>query len=364
MQGNVDDVSLIRYIVDGLCLPADRKCALYEATILKEEKKDAAKASKYTVAYKRNNEAIEKRKNHCCNGESVDHKRADCKSETKCFRCNMTGHMSRNCPQNTKLVNLAVKEERLKTILLNKSKVTALIDTGADVTIITKSLCSSFKNVILLENDTNLYGLGNVKTRPIGRFEDDILIDGIQKNHLDLENEFFHVSIDEDSKKYTAFVTKDDLFQFNKTPFGFCNSPAALMRFVNNIFQDLINEDILELYMDDIIIYGDTADKCITKMRTVLERAKKWNLKIKCKTCCFLPTKIKFLGHIVEDGKVYPGEEKPKAVSKFPIPKNIKAVQSFLGLTGFFRRFIKNYAGIAQQLTNLLAKNVPWVKSS
>lgn len=72
--------------------------------------------------------------------------------------------------------------------------------------------------------------------------------------------------------------------------------------------------------------------------------------------CSFLKTKISFLGHLVEDSKIMPDTEKVKAVERFPTPKDVRAVQSFLGLTGFFRKFIPNYALIAKPLTNLLRK--------
>lgn len=174
---------------------------------------------------------------------------------------------------------------------------------------------------------------------------------------MDLENGFFHVPIEESSKKFTAFVTKEGLFEFNRTPFGFCNSPAVFIRFINHVFQQLMNEDILDLYMDDIIIHGRTADECLIRMEKVFGTAAANGLKIKWKKCHFLQTRIHFLGHIIEDGQIWPGKEKTNAVSKFPLPRNVKGLQSFLGLTGFFRKFIKNYAHIARPLTNLLRKD-------
>lgn len=93
------------------------------------------------------------------------------------------------------------------------------------------------------------------------------------------------------------------------------------------------------------------------KLKAVLEEASKYNLRIKWKKCHFLQGKINFLGHTVEDGKIWPGQEKTQAVRKFASPKNIKGVQSFLVLTGFFRKFIKGCAQIARPLTDLLKKD-------
>jgi len=102
--------------------------------------------------------------------------------------------------------------------------------------------------------------------------------------------------------------------------------------------------------MDDIVIHAETADECLGKLQKVLDAAAEYGLKIKWKKCRFLQSSITFLGHQVGGGEIKPGPEKTKAIRKFPMPQNIKAVQSFLGLTGFFRKFIKNYSLIAISL--------------
>uniref|UniRef100_A0A2M4CKM2 RNA-directed DNA polymerase n=1 Tax=Anopheles darlingi TaxID=43151 RepID=A0A2M4CKM2_ANODA len=174
---------------------------------------------------------------------------------------------------------------------------------------------------------------------------------------MDLANGFFHVPVEEESKKYTAFATKKGLFEFNRAPFGFCNSPAAFIRFVNYVFRDLLKENMLDLYMDDIVVHGETDIECLEKTKKVLETAAKAGLAVKWKKCLFLQQTITFLGHLVENGRVSPGIEKVKAVKNFRVPKNVKGIQAFLGLTGFFRKFIKGYAEIARPLTDLLRKD-------
>lgn len=173
---------------------------------------------------------------------------------------------------------------------------------------------------------------------------------------MDLENGFFHVPIKESSRKYTAFVTREGLYEFNVAPFGFCNSPANFGRYISFIFQDLINENVMELYVDDIVVFGTTEEICLENVKKVLITASKYNLKIKWSKCSFLKNRIEFLGHEVENGKIWPGKEKTKAVRKFPLPKDVKGIQSFLGLTNYYRKFIPNYAQIARPLTELLKK--------
>lgn len=112
--------------------------------------------------------------------------------------------------------------------------------------------------------------------------------------------------------------------------------------------------------MDDIVVFSATVEEGLAKIKRVLETAGNYDLKIKWNKCVFLKTRIDFLGHTIENGQVWPGKEKIKAVERFPIPTHIKGVQSFLGLTGYFRRFIENYAQIARPLTHLLKKGVPF----
>uniref|UniRef100_A0A034VAM6 RNA-directed DNA polymerase n=2 Tax=Endopterygota TaxID=33392 RepID=A0A034VAM6_BACDO len=173
---------------------------------------------------------------------------------------------------------------------------------------------------------------------------------------MDLKNGFFHVPIEESSQKYTAFVTREGLFEFAKAPFGFCNSPAVFMRYVNYIFRQMINDGIMELYVDDIVVFGQTADECLKNVKMVLQKAQSFGLEIKWSKCKFLKEKISFLGHEIHNGSVWPGRDKIKAVRNFVVPKNIRGVQAFLGLTGYFRKFVQNYAIIARPLTQLLKK--------
>ncbi|GFT24489.1 retrovirus-related Pol polyprotein from transposon 17.6 [Trichonephila clavipes] len=143
---------------------------------------------------------------------------------------------------------------------------------------------------------------------------------------IDLKNGFFHVEMEENSKKFTSFVTHNGQYEFNKVPFGLCNSPSVFQRFINHVFRDLLKEGIVIIYMDDIIIpSSDELDG--------LNR------------------------HIIERGTIKPSLDKTKAVQNFPEPKNVKQVQSFLGLSGYFRKFIQNYSIIAKPLSDLLRDN-------
>lgn len=174
---------------------------------------------------------------------------------------------------------------------------------------------------------------------------------------IDLKNGFFHVNVSEESRKYTSFVTHDGQFQFLKVPFGLCNSPSVFQRFVNYIFRDLHNQNVALLYMDDIIIPAVDEIEALTRLELVLNKCKAYGLEINKKKCQFLKDKVEYLGHEIIEGKILPSSSKTKAVMHYPEPRTLKQIQSFLGLTGYFRKFIVDYAILAKPLSDLLKKN-------
>lgn len=108
--------------------------------------------------------------------------------------------------------------------------------------------------------------------------------------------------------------------------------------------------------MDDVIILSSTPEEGIERLKKVLDVAREYGLEIKKSKCQFLKRRVSFLGFIMENGKVQPSEEKTSAIKKFPVPTTLKQIQSFLGLTGFLRKFIPSYAIIAKPLSDLLKK--------
>ncbi|GFV65370.1 retrovirus-related Pol polyprotein from transposon 17.6 [Trichonephila clavipes] len=183
---------------------------------------------------------------------------------------------------------------------------------------------------------------------PLPLFED--VLDTLQEakvySTFDLRNGFFHVDVDEDCRKYASFIVPDGQFEFNKVPFGLNKSPGVLQRYVSSIFRDFTRKGIVISYLDDLVIRAKNEE----------EVTKKYGLGIKFKKCQFLKMKIEFLGHIVESGTIKPSTTKTLAVRKFPEPTTIKHVQSFLGLTGYFRKYIKDYSKIAKHLIDLTRK--------
>ncbi|GFU63830.1 retrovirus-related Pol polyprotein from transposon 297 [Trichonephila clavipes] len=146
---------------------------------------------------------------------------------------------------------------------------------------------------------------------------------------LDLKNGFFHVAVNERSRKFTSFVTHNGQHQFRRMPFGLSTCPSTFMRYINAIFRHLISKKV----------------------------ACDYGLEINFEKCQFLHNTIEFLGHIIENGRLFPSPSKTKAVINYPDLKNIKDVRRFLGLTGYFRKFLPSYSTIAKPLSDLLRKD-------
>lgn len=174
---------------------------------------------------------------------------------------------------------------------------------------------------------------------------------------IDLRNGFFHVPVEKESWKYTAFVTHSGQYEFLKTPFGYCNSPSIFQRFINDVFKELIKNGTVVTYLDDLVITSKDEKEGLARLEKVLTTAQEYGLEINWKKCQFLHRKVEYLGHEVEDGQIRPSTNKVNAVLNFPEPKTSKRLQSFLGLSGYFRKFIPNYSLTARPLSELLKKD-------
>ncbi|GFV76405.1 retrovirus-related Pol polyprotein from transposon 17.6 [Trichonephila clavipes] len=194
--------------------------------------------------------------------------------------------------------------------------------------------------------------------------KDEDLLNKIQEakvyTTLDLKNGFFLVDVNEDSKHLTSFVVPDGQFEFNKVPFDLSTSPSVFQRYVYSIFRELMRKGVVIIYKDDFIIPTKVEREGLEKLREVLEVASKYGLEM-FKKCQFLRRKVEFLGRVVENETIRPSIAKTIAVKKFPVPTTVKQVQSFLGLTGYFRKFIPAYSQIAKPLIDLTRKDNPFM---
>ena len=174
---------------------------------------------------------------------------------------------------------------------------------------------------------------------------------------LDLARGYWQVPVAKKDRAKTAFITPDGLYQFRVMPFGLNGAPATFQRMMDNVIRGL--ESFTADYIDDIAIFSDSWDEHLGHIREVLLRLQKSNLTAKPKKCQFGMCECIFLGYMVGRGNVRPDPEKVKAVKEYPVPVTKKQVRGFLGLTGYYRRFIENYASVAIPLTDMTRKSMP-----
>lgn len=177
---------------------------------------------------------------------------------------------------------------------------------------------------------------------------------------MDLAQGFYQLVIDEESRPYTAFRCHLGLYQFKRLPMGLKNSPSTFQRTMEAIMRGLTWK-IAMIYMDDIVVFSPTFEQHLVDLRQVLERLKQANLKLKPSKCFFARRTISYLGHTVTSEGIHVDPEKIEAVRSYPAPRNLKDLRSFLGMTGYYRRFVESYASIASPLYRLTKSDVPFV---
>ncbi|GFY14175.1 retrovirus-related Pol polyprotein from transposon 17.6 [Trichonephila clavipes] len=174
---------------------------------------------------------------------------------------------------------------------------------------------------------------------------------------MDLRSGYWQIEIDEADREKTAFITPEGLYEFKVMPFGLCNAPVTFERMMDNLLRHF-KWTMCLCYLDDIIVFSETFEDHLIRLRLVLKCLQEAGLKLNLKKCLFAAQEVKILGHLVSSNGVRPDPDKIKAVRNFPTPKNIHDIRSFLGLCSYFRRFIKNFCYLAEPLQSLLKSGV------
>ena len=190
---------------------------------------------------------------------------------------------------------------------------------------------------------------------PLPRIDD--TLDALQNapflSTLDLRSGYWQVEMEPASRALTAFVTHKGLFECTVMPFGLTNAPATFQRLMDIVLAGLKWKCCL-VYLDDIIVFSQTFEEHLQDLHSVFRALADANLTLKLTKCNFCRREMKFLGHLITPDGIKPDPGLIATIEKFPVPTSIKNVQAFLGLTGYYRRFIQNYAKIAEPLFKLL----------
>lgn len=196
---------------------------------------------------------------------------------------------------------------------------------------------------------------------PLPRIDD--MLDALGKadyfSVLDLQSGFWQIPLHPDDMEKTAFSTARGHYEFVVMPFGLCNAPATFQRAMDQLLRDL--REFCQAYMDDVITFteGDF-DRHLQHLDTVLQRLQTAPMVAKPSKFKVLQKELKFLGHIISRRCIKPDPAKTAAVHAFPTPTCVKDLQSFLGLVGYYRRFIRDMATTAAPLFQLFKKGVDW----
>ena len=164
------------------------------------------------------------------------------------------------------------------------------------------------------------------------------------------------MAMDPSDADKTAFITRRGMFRFRTMPFGLCNAVATFQRLMDLVLSGL-NLEICLAYLDDIIIFSTTPEQHLERLEQVLRRLQEANLKLKPSKCCLMQTRVSFLGHVISGEGISTDPEKVKLVSEWPVPNNLRQLRGFLGLSGYYRKFVKGYARIAAPLNAMMKKN-------
>lgn len=142
---------------------------------------------------------------------------------------------------------------------------------------------------------------------------------------LDLRSGYHQIPLEENSKPFTAFVTPNGQYEYNRMPFGLCNAPRTFQRFMSSILGPIDN--IAAVYIDDVLLHAKTIPEALIGLRKTLEIFRNEGVTLNLKKCSFLMTTVTFLGYEVSAGKIKPGKDKITAVEKFSTPKTVRHIR-------------------------------------
>ena len=177
---------------------------------------------------------------------------------------------------------------------------------------------------------------------------------------IDMRSGYFHLGLSDEAKPKTAFVPGGPhgaKYEFNRCPFGLSQAPAYFQRLVHEVLKGIT---FAFGYLDDILIFSPDNKTHLEHLEVVFQRLREADLKLKAIKCNFFKKHIQYLGHLVSGEGIEPLPEKLEAVRKMPPPTTPKEIRQFLGLVGYYRKFVPKFADIARPLTNLTKLDVPY----
>jgi hypothetical protein len=202
---------------------------------------------------------------------------------------------------------------------------------------------------------------------PLPRIED--LFDQMKGasvfSKIDLRSGYHQLKIRESDIPKTTFCTRYGLYDYTVMSFGLTNAQSYFMYLMNKVFMEYLDKFVV-VFIDNILIFSKTEEEHEKYLRMVLEKLKSNQLYAKFSKCEFWLTEVAFLGHVIFAGGISVDPSKVKDVLNWMPPTNALEIRSFLGLAGYYHRFIKDFSKIAKPMTRLLEKNkdFDWLKNA
>ena len=169
---------------------------------------------------------------------------------------------------------------------------------------------------------------------------------------LDGSQMFWQIPVAEDSIEKISFICHIELFEFTSMPYGLKNSPSSCARVMNIVFAQELRK-ICYSYIDDLITFSRGFDEHLLRLRIIFDRLREYGIKLNPKKCHFFKTSVIYLSHVISKDGISPDPCRLNAIANLPRPNNVKEVKGFVNSLGWYRRFIRNFAKIAEPLTRL-----------
>jgi hypothetical protein len=192
---------------------------------------------------------------------------------------------------------------------------------------------------------------------PLPRIDDlfDQLKDEKVFSKIDLRSGYHQVRMKDEDISKTAFRTRYGHYEFTVVPFGLSNAPVVFMCLMNGVFRNYLDKFVI-VFLDDILVYSKKEEEHEQHLRMVLQVLREHQLYAKLGKYSFYQKQIHYLGHIISEEGIVVDPEKIQAIQEWPVPRNITEVRSFMGLAGYYRRFIAGFSRIAHAITSLQRK--------